>query len=165
MENKTKGMENKTKGGILGAIFVSVVIYWLTVGIHEHPKAPDSNANSAKTAKAPEQTEQPEMVESTKTFRSQFYSSGVGGSWSQWYEMCEPVSPKEGWHIKSASLTTEGDRICPSYAECTGAPSRPDSTCQQFRLQGHSEDNSSRQSRGVVTVVYTHPKASDWNPE
>jgi len=83
--------------------------------------------------------------------------SGIGRSFSAWYELPAP-KPKAGYRIdpKGIEYSLSGDRKCNAWSECQIKQSPTGEVTLMFRLQGHDEWVPLRPaySEGVLRVRY-----------
>jgi len=105
-----------------------------------------------------------EFVNDTTNYATGEMPSGAHADYSPWYTLCSDNQPAE-WTIVDSTFTLTGDRSCTSgWAECRKSTDTDTKVCFQFRMQGHSEQNSHgdtgiQYSTGHLKVVWKHPKA------
>ena len=95
-------------------------------------------------------------------YRSGPQISGVGGNFSEPYDLCSG-DPPSGYVIKSNTFLLAGDRQCGRWATCKKTRNEATKVCWQFALQGHEEqtgifkpgEKGQAYSEGVLSVVWT----------
>lgn len=109
-------------------------------------------ASSPTTASRPN-PELPREVQ--RVFTSGPKASGLGKSWSEWYELCsEPAAA--AYVVSATDFALRGDRSCGAWSECRQTRQTSASVCYQFRLQGHDEWFPPRPafSEGILRVTF-----------
>lgn len=109
-----------------------------------------------------------EFVTETLEYGTGELPSGAHADYSPWYSLCSDNEPAE-WTIADSTFALTGDRSCTSgWAECKKTTDSDTKVCYQFRMQGHSEQNSHgdtgiQYSRGHLKVVWKHPTTKQTN--
>lgn len=105
-----------------------------------------------------------EMTTTTETYYSDNAASGACKDFGSWASVCSPAKPS-GWTITYEHFELTGDRAGCAYAICEpDGPITDTKVCYHFRTQGHDEEcghsgnTGIHYSKGVLTVVWQHPK-------
>jgi hypothetical protein len=121
----------------------------------------------AELAPAKTEAKQPpptEMVSTTETYYSDNAASGSCKDFGAWASVCSPDKPA-GWTITYQHFELTGDRAGCAYAVCEPAgPITDTKACYRFKTQGHDEEcghsgnTGIHYSKGILTVVWQHPR-------
>lgn len=105
-----------------------------------------------------------EIVSATETYYSDNAASGSCKDFGAWASVCTPPKPA-GWTITYQHFELTGDRAGCAYAVCEAdGPITDTKVCYHFKTQGHDEEcghsgnTGIHYSKGVLTVVWQHPK-------
>jgi hypothetical protein len=106
-----------------------------------------------------------EMTTTRETYYSDNAASGACKDFGAWASVCSPPKPA-GWTITYQHFELTGDRAGCAYAICEpDGPITDTRVCYHFRTQGHDEEcghsgnTGIHYSKGVLTVVWQHPKS------
>jgi hypothetical protein len=149
-----------------------VILVWslavLGIGTWVYSNKQESSRQT-KTESTPEPKPDPgppkQFVNETAEYPMGEVPSGAHADYSPWYSLCSDNEPAD-WKIVDSTFTLTGDRSCTSgWAECKKTTDTETKVCFQFRMQGHSEQNSHgdtgiQYSRGHLKVVWKHPKTN-----